>query len=82
MHSRRKILEHIDEKDPKLDHYYNYVSDLGLYSGDCPCAKTVLCNFAAQIDGTYKSGLIRYCTVCPRMGGLFILIWRMMKSGR
>lgn len=63
MHSRRSILEHIDEKDPKLEHLYSYVSDLGLYSGACHCAKTVLCNFAAQLKGTETEGFIDFRVV-------------------
>ncbi len=63
MHSRRSIVEHIDEKDPKLGHLYAYVSELGLYSGNCSSAKTVLCNFAAQIDGTETEGFIDFSVV-------------------
>lgn len=51
MLSRCEILKHIDEIDPKKKNLYPYVESLGLYTGDCPSAKTIYCNFSAQVDG-------------------------------
>ena len=63
MHSRCKIVEHIDEKNPKLKDIYSYAYNLGLYSGNCASTKTILCNFAAQLKGTQTEGFIDFRVV-------------------
>ena len=60
MMSRRRILEHIDEINPRLTKLYSYVQELGLYSGICPMAKTILCNFSAQSEEFENSDYINF----------------------
>lgn len=69
MMSRRRILEHIDELNPHLANLYSYVQELGLYSGLCPIAKTIMCNFSAQSEGFEDNDYINFNVV----DGLFSL---------
>lgn len=56
MMSRRNILEHIDEINPHLACLYQYVQELGLYTGKCAVAKAILYNFSAQLKN-FDTGL-------------------------
>lgn len=69
MMSRRRILEHIDELNPNLAGLYPYVQELGLYTGNCPSIKTLLCNFSAQLPGFEDNNCINFSVV----DGLFSL---------
>lgn len=51
MMSRRRILEHIDELNPHLANLYDYVYKLGLYTGNSPQIKNLICNNKVQLDG-------------------------------
>lgn len=63
MHSRIDILQHIDDINPKVANLYSYVKELGLYSGQCKMTKTILCNFAAQLDGFQQENMMDFRVV-------------------
>lgn len=63
MLSRSEILEHIDRIDPTKGITYPYVKELGLYTGEVPSQKTVLCNKSAQVEGFSHDNLTHFSVV-------------------
>lgn len=63
MLSRHNILEHIDALNPLKKDFYPYVKKLGLYTGDCPSIKKIICNFIAQLKGYVHDDLENFCVV-------------------
>lgn len=60
MLSRSYILEHIDSQNNLKKDFYEYTKSLGLYHGNGPGVKKIMCNFKAQLEGFQCDGMLDF----------------------